>query len=337
MLVNKNELQRALEIVKPGLANKELIEQSTSFAFVGGKVITYNDEISISHPITGLDIEGAVKADKLYSLLGKIKKDEIELSIENNEIIISSGRSRAGLTIQHEIKLPLEEELNQRGKWKSLPEKFLHFIEFAVSSCTKSMADPVLTAVHVNKQGFIEASDSYRVTRCELGEDMPIDTFLIPAEAVMDMLRLQPVKITDGQGWVHFKTEEGTVISCRTMDDTFPDTTPVLKVKGTRILLPKNINNALERANIFAKRKVALEESINISLSAGKMKVRAESDADWFEETMKIEYKGEELDFSITPYLLKNILAETGECELSERKIKFQGEGWIYVAMLRHQ
>ena len=48
MKLNKADLQRALEIVKPGLANKEMIEHSTSFAFINGKVITYNDEISLS-------------------------------------------------------------------------------------------------------------------------------------------------------------------------------------------------------------------------------------------------------------------------------------------------
>jgi len=39
MKINKKELKEALEIVKPGLANKEMIEQSTSFAFLKGKVI----------------------------------------------------------------------------------------------------------------------------------------------------------------------------------------------------------------------------------------------------------------------------------------------------------
>ena len=66
MKVNKEKLRQALEIVRPGLANKEVIEQATSFAFMDGRVVTYNDEISISHPVEGIEIEGAVKADQLY-------------------------------------------------------------------------------------------------------------------------------------------------------------------------------------------------------------------------------------------------------------------------------
>ena len=56
MKTNKTKLQTALEIVKPGLANKEIIEQSTSFAFLKGKVVTYNDEVSISHPLKGIEL-----------------------------------------------------------------------------------------------------------------------------------------------------------------------------------------------------------------------------------------------------------------------------------------
>ena len=63
MQINRQNLQKALEIVKPGLSNKEIIEQTTSFAFIDGKVVTYNDEISICHPVEGLTLEGAVKAD----------------------------------------------------------------------------------------------------------------------------------------------------------------------------------------------------------------------------------------------------------------------------------
>ena len=91
MIINKTNLQTALEIVKPGLASKELIDQSTSFAFMGDRVVTYNDDISVSHPIEGLNITGAVKADKLYALLNKLKQEEIEVEICGGEILLKSG------------------------------------------------------------------------------------------------------------------------------------------------------------------------------------------------------------------------------------------------------
>ena len=50
MKINKSELQEALAKVKPGLASKDLIEQATSFAFMDGRVVTYNDEMFPSSP-----------------------------------------------------------------------------------------------------------------------------------------------------------------------------------------------------------------------------------------------------------------------------------------------
>ena len=71
--MKKSDILQALTIVKPGLSSKDVIEQANSFAFIDGRIITYNDELSISHPIPGLAIEGAIKADVLYGLLSKIK------------------------------------------------------------------------------------------------------------------------------------------------------------------------------------------------------------------------------------------------------------------------
>ncbi|NMA23687.1 MAG: hypothetical protein GX938_09320, partial [Spirochaetales bacterium] len=100
MKINKTELQKALEKVKPGLSNKELVEQSTSFAFMGGRIVTYNDEISISHPVKDLNVTGAVKAQSLYAFLSKIKRDEIILEWEENQVVIKAGRSKAGLVLE---------------------------------------------------------------------------------------------------------------------------------------------------------------------------------------------------------------------------------------------
>jgi len=77
MNIQKEQLKKALETVKPGLAGKEIIEQSTSFAFMGDRVVTYNDEISISHPVEGLNLTGAIRAEELYQLLSKLKREEI--------------------------------------------------------------------------------------------------------------------------------------------------------------------------------------------------------------------------------------------------------------------
>jgi DNA polymerase III sliding clamp (beta) subunit (PCNA family) len=336
MKVNKKQLQDALEIVKPGLASKELIDQSTSFAFVGGKVVTYNDEISISHPVEGLDLNGAIPAEQLYKFLGKVKGDDLEFNIEGNEIILTTGKATAGLTLQSEIKLPLDEEVSEIGKWYPLPENFINNIKFVMTACSRDMSQPVLTCVHVNKNGYVEASDGYRIAKHNLTAKMPVGTFLIPSSSVVDMVKLNPTRIAEGKGWIHFRTRNSTVISCRTFNkDTFPKTFDLLNVEGVELELPKEVEEVLSKAMVFAKRDHVLDEIITINIDPGTLLVSADSDSGWFREEIECSYDGDPIEFMITPYLLKGILSDTRTGILSNTKLKFEEKDWVCLILLR--
>lgn len=334
MKINKEQLQKALEIVKPGLSSKEIIEQATSFAFIDGRVVTYNDEISISHPVPGLELSGAIQAEKLYPFLSKVKKDEIEIEVNDNELVITSGRSKAGLTLQSEIKLPISEEIAKKGKWKLLPETFLKHVDFAMTSCSRDMSRPVLTCLHI-EENYIEASDSFRITRCILNEKMQVKAFLLPATSAIHIVKLNPTHIAEGNGWVHFKTSEETVISCRIFEDSYPVTESFFKTKGIEITLPKTTLEIIDRAAVFAKRDHILDEVLIVTLENKRFKIRAESTNGWIEEETNIKYSGDVISFMITPYLLKGILSETLVCHYCKDRLLFVGENWKYLTILK--
>lgn len=337
MEINKEQLQKALEIVKPGLANKEMVVQSTSFAFLNGRVITYNDEISISHPVKGLEIEGAIKAEELYKLLSKVKTEKIDVTITDNEIKLSSGRTKVGMTLQSEIKLPLDDSIAHVGEWKEIPEGFSKFVKLAVGACSKIISEYKFTCVHITKHGIIEASDGYKITYCQLKEEMPIKTFLLPASSAVEVVRIDPTQISEGHGWVHFKNAAGTILSCRILEEEYGNTSAFLKSDGERITFPLSLRATLDRAEIFAKRDAALAESITVDINKGKLTVKSKSDSGWFEETLNMEYDREAISFDITPYLMKGILEETQGCQVDSSKLKFEGAGWVHVVTLRHR
>ena len=55
MKIETSKFKTALDVVKPALASKEIIEQTTSFAFINGTVVAYNDEINeLNSNINGL-------------------------------------------------------------------------------------------------------------------------------------------------------------------------------------------------------------------------------------------------------------------------------------------
>ena len=336
MKINIKELKQALAIVKPGLAAKELIEQSTSFAFMNNGVTTYNDEIALYSPIKDLELEGAIKAEELYGFLQKVKKDEIDVEITDNEIQFTAGRIKAGFTLQQEITLPLE-SLKKKGKWFPIPDDFCHYLSLAMGSAGRDMSQPKLTCVNITKEGNMTGSDGYKIMHCETGQELPIETFLLPASSATEVISLNPTHISEGKGWVHFQSKEKTVLSCRIFEeDVYPEVTNALKVEGIELTFPQTIDEILERAAVFAKRGHILDESIVITIENNRLKTKAKSDTGWIEETVNIRYNDDPLLFSFTPFLLKGILKETHNFILGERAMKFEGAGWVYLSMLRN-
>jgi len=338
MKIDRLKFQKALEIVKPGLATKELIEQSTSFAFTQGRVFTYNDEISVSHPIEGLELEGAIQANELYEFLNKVKTDEVEYEQKGSEIVFSAKRSRAGFTLQSEIKLPLKEEIGEIDDWKKLPERFLSHIDFVIGACANDMSRPILTCIHVNKEGIIEGSDNHRLARCTLGEKMPVNTFLFPASVCPDIRKINPIHISMGKGWVHFKNEQETILSCRIyLGEEYPKTEHLLNVQGVKVTLPKTAREMLERAMVFSKRKFILDESVTVTIDNNRLKMEAKSEYGWFEEEVNMLYEGEKIQFVVAPCLMKDILEKTDECTIrnDNRMLLFEKDDWKYVTALK--
>lgn len=336
MKINKTELQTALELIKPGLANKEMIEQSTSFVFTKGKIVTYNDLISISHPVKGLEnLEGAIQAEELYHLVSRMKSEEVEIIQEGSELIFSAGRVKAGISLQAEIKLPLD-SLNPPNKWKDLPDEFLLLIRMAIGVCSKDMSNPSLTGIHVADTGIIESTDRYKIIRGTMKKGLGIPSFILGASSAKEVLKLKVIKIAESIGWIHFKTEENTVLSCRTINASFPDLTPFLSPnRGIKVGFPKTMVEMLDRAYVFAKRDYFLDEWVEIKIANNRVKVRANSPTGWIEEEANVKYSDSPITFLITPYLLKDILLQTQTCSISEKSVVFEGGNWKYLAILR--
>jgi len=334
MKINKAELQQALETVKSGLASKEIIEQSTSFAFLKGRAITYNDEISISCPVPGLDLEGAVRAEELFKLLTKVTTDEITLEVNGGEIQVHTGRILAGLPLQQEITLPLE-EVGSIPDWTPLPDGLLDALKFTQFTCSRDMSRPVLTCIHVDgDEGVVESSDNHRITRYRI-KGMEGFSFLIPASVIPALMQINPVRIAMGEGWVHFQAKNEATFSSRVLEGVFPDIAPHIKVlDGVEITFPVGLPDVLERAAIFASRDSVTDEAVEITLAENRMVIRGEGEKGWFEESLNHRYPGESVGFKINPAFLQQALKGLRKCTKGERTLLFEGETWKHAVAL---
>lgn len=332
--MKKQDLLNVLEKVKPGLANKEMIEQSTSFAFIGDRVVTFNDEISISCQIKDLDITGAIKAEELYKFLSKAKTDDIDLTMQDNEILIKSGKAKVGITVQSEINLPLS-ELGELSGWKKLPEDFFSTLEIVRFCCSKDMSRPVLTCINVRKDGMMEACDSFRAIRFQMKGKMPV-AFLLPASSANVLMGYPSTLIAISPGWVHFADQERTIMfSCRIYSDAYKDLSANFNLlESIDFTFPAESLEILDRAQIFAKGDIFLDQQVDIAVEGRRLFFRVKKAGSWFEEWAKIEAV-QPFATSVHPQFLRDILKLTRVCEIVPgQKMKFTGENWQHIAAL---
>lgn len=328
-----SDFKKALEVVKPGLATTVVeIDQVTSFAFTGDSVTTFNNEICITHPLSNLEIHGAIEAELLYKFLSKVKADKITLSIDDTSVEMKSGRMKATFSIEPEIKLPLKDEkLITKGKWKKLPETFAGDVSMVKSCVSKDMIKPKLNCVHFNKEGFIESSDGFRIFRYSYEDKLPMQTMLIPESSVNSLIQMNPTHVAKGDEWIHFKNAGGTVLSCRTLDDEFPETEEFLKKgkKGIKITFPKELIAALDVAEIFTDNHM-----VKLAIDKDELTISSESQIASYKEKLTLDSDVAPFAFYITPYLLRDILRQIQYCTIYKDKLIFKSDNWTYMTML---
>lgn len=367
---DRKNLVKVLELVKPGLGNEDWIEQSAQVVFTKGledpvTAITFNDEISIQHPIPELEgIEGAVRVQELHVLLNRMTTDKIKISVddENTELKVKSGRTSAGFMLQSEIKLPIDEmELGNR-KWRKPPKKFVDALRFASPLASKDPSRQILTCVYIEGPEVV-SSNGIGLARIKFGRTvMSKNTAIaLPAstcDQLIKMLDLSKATLTgfalDKNGrWVHFKSSEDTTFSCRLYAGEFPDVSKLWKVKGNTFSLPDDIAKILIRAQSIYKRQYEIDEEVHVDLEDGMMTVKAYTDAGWFTEDTEVDYSGDNISFIVNPsslirvqsgnagFLLNNQSSKDEEqvpvaCTIGENRMKFEGQNYEYIVALEY-
>lgn len=327
--VKREELLRRLQSVAPGLAAKEVVEQSSCFAFQNGKVYSYNDELACQCPSgLGKTFAGAVLAKPLLELLEKLPEDEVEVDIGEGELVIVGKRRRAGIRMEAEITLGIG-NVETPETWRELPPGFNDAVEVVGTCASADDARFSLTCVHVHPK-WLEACDNYQLLRYRLktGAEKP---FLVKRDALRHVTALGMAEIAETVNWVHFRNPNKLILSCRRYLEEYPDLNAVYDVEGAPVTLPGGLAEAVDKASVFLQDQ---DSKVLIHLSPGKLKVKGQGADGWFYETKKIEYTGTKMEFLVSPKLLVELTKRQVECEVAPERLKAKGAKWTYVAVL---
>jgi len=254
----------------------------------------------------------------------------VEMEEAENEIVFSSGKSKMGLKLR-EMRLPLEEvgDIPKKG-WKKVPVNFAEAINFVSPCSTKDAIRPILGCISLTAESAV-ASDSYKIG--VFYWESNFEAVLIPAENLKQVIKMNPTHFNLGEGWIHFKTEDKTIISSRILNEPYPNVTKILDLdEPNKIKLPGELKEAVERSEIFLK-----GQPLKIQLTEKKILIHSENESGWVQENYPVKYKGQPFTFLIDPSTLKYVLDTENETNLSLNKIKFEGENWCFLSLLAIQ
>src|SRR6185436_10131775 len=199
--INREQLIQQLESVQPGLAEREVLEQSSCFVFERGRVITFNDEIACSNKCD-LGFTGAVRARPLISLLHKLTEETLDVSFEEGHFKIVGQRKEMGIVSEKDILLPVG-KLEKPDQWHDLPEAFIEAIDMVQHCASSDEAQFVLSCVHISPE-FIEACDNTQITRVKVKTPVA-KSIIVRRDSIKHIVTLGMTRMAETESWVHFK------------------------------------------------------------------------------------------------------------------------------------
>lgn len=335
MEYNKGVLLATLQMVKPGLARKGIIEQFQHFIFTGTDVLTYNDDICVSHPLE-TDFKCSVQAEDFFKVINGIKGDKVDIKYEEERLLITSDKTKATLSTMGDGEATsFIEVLDLKGlqeKWQQLPEDFISAAFLCMFSASAAMTHGVLTCIFINDNKIV-SSDEIRISLYGLKQGLGAKV-LIPARAAVELVKFPIMYYHFNDNWAHFGTSTGVIFSSRVMDGEYPDVEPFFQVEGQKVKLPKELKELVDGVSFMTDGEVELDRKIELKIEEGAISCKAEKDIGWIEKQMDFPFKRSPFSFVINPLFFSQVLTHATTMVVSEDAALFTSGDFHHVISL---
>lgn len=330
IVVQRADLLKTLEDLSPGLANRELSEQTNCFVFVKDKVFTYNDEICCRAPNPiPMEIQGAIPAAKLLAVLRKMPDDELTVVVAPGQFQLK-GRGRTITVRMHDEVVLSSSAVEKPTKWSRLPEDFQEAVSLVETCAGTDQNKMARTCIHMTSD-FIEAYDGFQIARFNMKLKLP-NPLLVRRESLKTIVRLGVTGYSVSDNWLHF-TDKQLVISMRIYNESFGDLSKYLKMSGESVVLPKGLVEALEKATIFSAESPE-DNKVLVDLQSNRVTVKGEGASGWYTESRRLKYSGGPVTFFMSPQLLTRLVEKHSECQVTAQSLKASLGAFCYVVSL---
>jgi DNA polymerase III sliding clamp (beta) subunit (PCNA family) len=279
--MNRAELVKTLELVKPALASKNLVPIFQSFTFTTGSVSAYDDTIAIVGPC---EIEEAcgIHGNTLLGILSNISAEEVTLELKADTAILSAGKSVTKLPFDSEDNFIFKEPT---GKW-DFKVPFTQSLFEAMELCLETVSvDETQAALHgVTIDGNkLYSCNGDTITRVQIKEGSK-GRVLMPTQFCTSVVKLwSSLEMTKGtlhfnDEWVWANFEDWAVYGRVLVVDNPIDFEALIKRtikdKVPTQAVPDGFSEALSRARILADPESKMTSA---TVSKGRLKLTTET------------------------------------------------------------
>lgn len=334
MKVDRSELVKTLELVKPALATHNMVPIFQCFAFSKGRVVAYDDTIGIVAPLPANTEVFGIHGGTLLGLLSASRSDEVVITLSGSEAVIKTGKTLSKLPYQTGDAFIFEPPA------EVLPNKiaFTASVAAAIRLCLETVSvDATQAALNgiTYDNGTYYSCDGDAVT-CIRGSKGKGRT-LIPTQfcqaalKLWDALEAEKAELTFDDKWACLKLA-GWAIYGRLLDIKNPLNfeAEIKKTVGTPRdwnVVPVGFNEALSRARVLSDPESA---KTHLSIEKGVMTLFTETHMGEIKDT--IQCKGwADVTANVNASHLQRALAHCGKIIIRSNCVEFEGDDNVYM------
>lgn len=201
--MNRAELVKTLELVKPALAVINVIPIYQCFTFGSGTVLSYNDTIAILGPCeieSGIGIHG----NTLLGLLSNSKAETVELSLERDTAVFKLGKTISKLPFQPEENFLFELPKDDWEFKLQVTESFIEALKLCLETVSSDTTQAALLGITLEND-LMYSCNGDCLTRVKL-KNKAKSRVLMPTAFCEAVVRLWS-SLTMTGGFLRFNTD----------------------------------------------------------------------------------------------------------------------------------
>ncbi len=324
--VSRESLLKPLQLVAgvverrqtlPVLANVLLVLEDNLLSLTGTDLeVEIVGRLTLEGNFTGGEI--TVPAKKFLDICKALPDGSlIEFMLEDQKVVVKSGRSRFSLSTLPANDFPAVESGEQDLAFKCPQKDIKSLIERTGFAMAQQDVRYYLNGMlwEIRPQAIrVVATDGHRLALCDKEVDVDVADIkqsILPRKGVIELSRLldesdDRVEVIMGASHIRAVTDEFTFTS-KLVDGKFPDYERVLPKGGDKIV----IGNRSELKNAFARTSILSNEKyrgVRLLLESGVLTVVANNpEQEEAEDQVGVQYEGEPLEVGFNVSYLQDV------------------------------